>query len=281
MPAVDPLPGLLRRLLPERAVYSTVRWKNVLLQMFSFQLSRRRPELMKALLRRGITRNLPPDYDIATHFTPRYDPWDQRLCLVPDGDLFEAIRAGSASVVTDQVETFTENGLRLSSGRELEADVIVTATGLSLQLLGGIEMEVDGEPVDLARRVVYKGAMLSGVPNMAMALGYTNASWTLKADLVSDYVSRLLHHMDDHGYRYCTPVEPDPDIPRVPALDLKSGYVMRSIDSLPKQVHQAPWRLHQNYALDIGLFRRSELDDDGIEFSAEQPAVERPDLLAA
>jgi monooxygenase len=271
LPGQDPLAEALRGKLPERTRYAIVRWKNVLLQMLSFQLSRRRPKIMKAILRRGLVQSLPPDYDIATHFTPSYDPWDQRLCLVPDGDLFKAISSGSASIETDRIETFTENGIRLASGRELDADIVVTATGLNLLMLGGMELDVDGETVELPERVVYKGAMLGGVPNMAMALGYTNASWTLKADLISDYVCRLLRYMDEHGYRQCTPVEPDPNVPREPVLNLKSGYVLRAIDRLPKQVDRAPWRLNQNYALDIGLFRRGEIADGGLEFSAGVP----------
>jgi monooxygenase len=281
LPAHDPLAESLRDKMPERARYAIVRWKNVLLQMVSYQLSRRRPQMMKAILRRGISGSLPPDYDIATHFTPSYAPWDQRLCLVPDGDLFKAICAGSASVVTDRIEAFTENGIKLASGRELEADVVVTATGLNLQMLGAINLEIDGRDVDLSQTVVYKGAMLSGVPNMALALGYTNASWTLKADLISDYVCRLLRYMDEHDYRQCTPVEPDPGAPREPVLNLKSGYVMRSIDRLPKQVDQAPWRLHQNYALDIRLFRRGAIDDGGLQFGTGMPASTEPELLAA
>jgi monooxygenase len=283
LPAQDPLAEKLRGRVPERLRYAIVRWKNVLLQMLSFQLSRRRPSLMKAIIRRGVVQSLPPDYDIATHFTPSYDPWDQRLCLVPDGDLFKAISSGSASIVTDRIETFTAQGITLASGRELLADIVVTATGLNLLMLGGMELEVDGEKVDLAEKVVYKGAMLGGVPNMAMALGYTNASWTLKADLISEYVCRLLRYMDEHGYVRCTPVEPDPNIPREPVLNLKSGYVMRSIDRLPKQVDRAPWRLNQNYALDIGLFRRGEIADGGLEFSPGAPIAPQADseLLAA
>ncbi len=281
LPGRDPLADVLRGRLPDRVSYAIVRWKNVLLQMLSYQLSRRRPQLMKAILRRGISGSLPPGYDIDTHFKPSYQPWDQRLCLVPDGDLFEVLRDGSASIVTDRIQRFTENGILLESGQELEADVIITATGLNLQLLGGMSVEVDGKDVDPAETVVYKGAMASGVPNMAMALGYTNASWTLKADLVSDYVCRLLKYMDEHGYTKCTPVEPPADVPRSPALDLKSGYVLRSIASLPKQVDKAPWRLHQNYALDIRLFRHSPIDDAGLVFEAAPARARDPELIAA
>src|SRR5512139_293390 len=208
IPARDPLADLLRRRLPTRLAYPLVRWKNVLVSMVSFQLSRRRPALMKALLRKGAQRLLPEGYDVDTHFAPAYDPWDQRLCLVPDGDLFKAIRRGRATVVTDRIETFTERGLRLESGAELEADIVVTATGLNLLPAGGMTIVVDGREVDLSRTVSYKGMMLSGVPNFALTLGYTNASWTLKADLVAQYVCRLLNHMGINGYQVVTPQPP-------------------------------------------------------------------------
>ncbi|HEX8688790.1 MAG TPA: NAD(P)/FAD-dependent oxidoreductase, partial [Solirubrobacterales bacterium] len=205
LPAADPIAKLLRRRLPPKLVYSLVRWKNVALQTFVYQLSRRRPNAVKRMIRRGLERALPPGYDIDTHFTPTYDPWDQRMCLVPDGDLFAAIAAGRAEVVTDRIETFTETGLKLESGAELEADVIVTATGLNLLFLGGMQLSVDGEEVEVPQAMTYKGMMLSGVPNFAFTVGYTNASWTLKADLTSEYVCRLLSHMDAHGYSRCVP----------------------------------------------------------------------------
>jgi monooxygenase len=216
---------------------------------------------VRKLIRRGVERNLPDGYDVDTHFNPRYNPWDQRLCLVPDSDLFEAIGSGKASVVTDGIETFTEMGLRLASGEELEADVIVTATGLNLLILGGIDLEVDGEPVDFADKVAYKGMMLCGVPNLALALGYTNASWTLKCDLVAQYVCRLINHMDAHGYEIAAPAGPDPAAPVEPFIDFNSGYVLRSIDRLPKQGATQPWRLHQNWFRDIRLLRRGPVDD--------------------
>jgi cation diffusion facilitator CzcD-associated flavoprotein CzcO len=266
LPAEDPLARALRR-VPARLAYPIMRWKGVLLTMLSFQLSRRRPALVKAMVRRGIERRLPPGYDIDTHFKPRYDPWDQRLCLVPDGDLFEAIGAGRASVVTDHIETFTETGLRLASGAELEADLIVTATGLNLLALGGMQLAVDGDEVELAQTMSYKGMMLSGVPNMAMALGYTNASWTLKCDLTCEYVCRLLNHMDEHGYRQCVPQNHDPSIVEQPFIDFSSSYVLRSIDQFPKQGSKAPWRLHQNYALDIASLRFGAIEDGAMQFS--------------
>jgi monooxygenase len=283
LPAEDPVAKVARRLLPSHVAYALIRWKNVLLTMLSFQLSRRRPELMKKLIRKALEHRLPPGYDIDTHFKPRYNPWDQRLCLVPDDDLFEAIRAGRASVVTDQIETFTENGIRLASGGELEADLIVTATGLNLLALGGLQIEVDGAAVVLPRTMTYKGMMLSGVPNLAYALGYTNASWTLKCDLTCEYVCRLLNHMDGHGYTHCTPENRDPSITEQPMIDFSSGYVLRSIDQFPRQGSRAPWRLYQNYALDIISLRRGRIEDGAIEFSgsAEGRASAEPVAAAA
>jgi cation diffusion facilitator CzcD-associated flavoprotein CzcO len=267
LPAEDPIANLLRRVLPSKLAYSLVRWKNVALTMLSFQLSRRRPRLVKAMVRRSVAKRLPPGYDIDTHFKPRYGPWDQRLCLVPDGDLFEAISEGRASVVTDQIETFTETGIRLTSGAELEADLVVTATGLNLLALGGMEIAVDGREIDISETMSYKGMMLSGVPNMAIAFGYTNASWTLKADLTCEYVCRLLGHMDAGGYRECRPRERDPSMPEEPFIDFSSSYVQRSIHQFPKQGARAPWRLYQNYALDIFTLRFGSVEDGAMEFS--------------
>jgi monooxygenase len=268
LPAEDPIANRLRGRLPRKAVYSIVRWKNVLLQTFVYQLARRRPGAVKRLVRRGLERALPADFDIDTHFKPKYDPWDQRLCLVPDGDLFAAISDGSASIVTDRIEAFTETGLKLESGAELEADVIVTATGLNLLFLGGLRLAVDGEEVDLPRTMTYKGMMLSGVPNFAFTVGYTNASWTLKADLTSEYVCRLLAHMDAHGHRQCVPEVSDPSIVEQPLLDFTSGYVLRSLDQFPKQGSKVPWRLRQNYVFDLQTIRRGRIDDGTMRFSS-------------
>lgn len=265
LPSRDRLADMLRRRLPAHLAHSLVRWKNVLATTAMFQFSRRAPRLARSVLRRGVRRQLPAGYDVDRHFSPRYDPWDQRLCVVPDGDLFAAVRSGRAEVVTDTVETFTATGIRLTSGRDLPADVIVTATGLNLLAVGGIGLTVDGDPVDLARTVAYKGMMLSGVPNFAMTLGYTNASWTLKADLVAGYVCRLLRHMDRHGHQVCTPLAPDTDR-LAPIIDLRSGYVLRSVDALPKQGPAAPWRLHQNYPRDVVTMRHGPVDD-GVRFS--------------
>jgi cation diffusion facilitator CzcD-associated flavoprotein CzcO len=281
LPESDPVLELLARWLPARLAFPIVRWKNVTLAALLYRLSRRAPRLMRSLLRRGAVRRLPPDYDVDTHFKPRYEPWDQRLCFVPDGDLFEAISDGSASVVTDRIETFTEHGLRLSSGAELDADVIVTATGLKLLMLGGMSVAVDGHDVDLSQTVGYKGMMLCGVPNMAFTVGYTNASWTLKSDLVAQYVCRLLRHMDEQGYRSCTPAAPDPSLPRSPLLDLNSGYVQRALDELPKQGPVAPWRLRQSYARDAVALRHGPLEDGVMEFTRPAAEREQAELLAA
>jgi cation diffusion facilitator CzcD-associated flavoprotein CzcO len=279
LPAEDPIAnGLRRRLSPKRA-YSIVRWKNVLSQMAIFQLSRRRPDVVKKMLRRGVARQLPAGYDVATHFTPRYDPWDQRMCLVPDGDLFAAIRDGRASIATDTIDTFTERGIRLTSGTELEADAIVTATGLNLLALGGTELAVDGEDVEIPKALTYRGMMLSDVPNFGFVAGYTNASWTLKADLTSEYVCRLLNHMDANGHRQCMPHNDDPDVSDQPFIDFSSGYVMRAIAEFPRQGSKAPWRLRQNYALDIGTLRYAPIDDGAMRFSSPAPA--RPRVGAA
>jgi monooxygenase len=273
LPGQDPLASALRRFLPAKLVYPIVRWKNVLLTMLVFQLSRRRPGMVKAMIRKGLERRLPAGYDIDTHFKPSYNPWDQRMCLVPDGDLFEAISEGRASVVTDRIDTFTEKGLELASGAELEADLVVTATGLNLIPLGGVDIAVDGQDVELPDTLTYKGMMLSGVPNLAFAVGYTNASWTLKCELTCEYVCRLFNHMDERGYRICTPRR-DPSVTDEPLIDFSSGYVVRAIHRFPRQGSKAPWRLHQNYARDLVLLRFGAIEDDAMEFSKREAYVE-------
>ncbi|MGJ4945777.1 flavin-containing monooxygenase [Bradyrhizobium sp. HKCCYLS1011] len=266
-PAQDALANRLRRHLPASLAYQLIRWRNVLFSMYFFQLSRRKPQQVKELILRGVRAALGPGYDVATHFTPRYNPWDQRLCLVPDGDLFRAIREKRASVATAEIDTFTEKGIRLKDGSELEADIIVTATGLVLQVLGGTEVVVDGRKVDFANTLNYKGMMYSDVPNLAAALGYTNASWTLKCDLTCDYVCRLLNYMDRHGYKQCRPHNDDPTVAPQPSLNFTSGYVQRSIAQLPKQGSKRPWRLYQNYALDIVSLRFGKVDDGVMRYS--------------
>ncbi|GHJ53844.1 flavin-binding monooxygenase [Nonomuraea sp. TT08I-71] len=279
LPSRDPLADAARRWLPAKAAYAVTRWKNVALGVANFQLSRRAPGVVKKFLRRAAKGRLPVGYDLDRHFSPRYNPWDQRLCVVPDGDLFDALRAGTASVVTDTIDTFTERGIRLGSGEELPADVVVTATGLNLLALGGMTLTVDGAEVDLASTVAYKGMMLSGVPNFAMTIGYTNASWTLKADLVATYVCRLLRHLDDTGQQIVTPLAPDTD-DLVPIIDLQSGYVLRAVDRLPKQGPAAPWRLHQNYPRDVLLMRHGRLTDSGVRFSRAGTPATVPDRPA-
>jgi cation diffusion facilitator CzcD-associated flavoprotein CzcO len=266
-PAEDALANKLRRNLSAKLAYHMIRWRNVLFGMYFFQLCRRKPDRAKELILGGVRIALGPDYDIGTHFTPRYNPWEQRLCLVPDGDLFKAIRDKRASVVTNQIDTFTKSGIKLKDGSELEADIIVTATGLNLQVLGGLEVSVDGKPVDFARTLNYKGMMYSDVPNMASAFGYTNASWTLKCDLTCEYVCRLINYMDRHGYKQCVPHNLDPSVSELPSLDFSSGYVQRSIAKMPKQGSKRPWRLYQNYALDIVTLRYGKIDDGVMQYS--------------
>jgi cation diffusion facilitator CzcD-associated flavoprotein CzcO len=263
-PGRDRLATLLER-LPTKVSYPVVRWANILLTVGSYQAARRWPEQVKGIVRKGVRSQLPDDVDVDEHFRPRYDPWDQRLCFVPDGDLFRAIRHGKASMVTDTIETFTPRGLRLTSGREIEADIVVTATGLQLLPFGGIELVVDGETVDFAQTMAYKALMLSGVPNFVYTVGYTNASWTLKADLVSTYVVRLLRHLDRIGARSVVPVR-QPEVGEIPFMDFQSGYVLRSLDRLPKQGDRSPWRLKQNYLTDLRTIRRGAIDDGVLAF---------------
>jgi monooxygenase len=266
-PASDAIANWLRRHLPAKVAYGVTRWKNVLRGMLLFNMARRRPERIKKRIRDGVLEALGPDYDIDKHFAPRYNPWDQRMCLIPDGDLFEALKAGRASVVTDRIETFTEKGIQLQSGQELAADLIVTATGLNVQMLGGMQVSVDGDKVDLATKLTYKGMMYSDIPNLASSFGYTNASWTLKVDLTCEYLCRLLNYMDANGFRYCTPRNSDPSLGTQPWIDFSSGYIQRALNVLPKQGTRRPWRLHQNYALDLFALKYGAVDDGVMEFS--------------
>ena len=270
MPSHSSVANRLRRLLPRRWADPAIRWINVLASQGSYFLSRRWPALVRRGLRKGLERDLPPGYDIDTHFTPRYDPWDQRLCVASDGDLFAALRNGSASVMTDEVDTFTPTGLRLASGTELDADVVVTATGLDMLFIGGIEVTVDGQVVDPASRLLYKGMMVEGVPNLAVAIGYANASWTLKADLTSQYVCRLLDHMRSTGARQCTPVNRSAHRVEGSVLGLSSGYLQRAADRMPRQGSTFPWKVHQSYLRDHRALKRSALTDDAMVFSNPQ-----------
>jgi monooxygenase len=264
LPARDPIATRLRR-LPDRVSYPIVRWKAILLAVATFQLARRRPQQVRDLIRTMTAKQLPPGVDVDVHFNPAYDPWDQRVCFVPDGDLFQALRDGSASIVTDHIETFTETGIRLRSGKELEADVVVTATGLKVKAMGGVALTVDGAPVKVAETLTYKALMLSDVPNFAFTIGYTNASWTLKADLVADFVCRLLSHMDARGARLAVAPR-DPAVGEERLITFSSGYILRALDELPKQGDREPWRLRQNYLKDVRSIHHDRIDDGVLTF---------------
>jgi cation diffusion facilitator CzcD-associated flavoprotein CzcO len=263
-PARDKLASRLEK-LPAKASYPVVRWFHILRGIFTYELCRRRPDLVKRLVRKAAQAQLPDSVDVDVHFKPTYNPWDQRFCVVPDGDLFRALRKGQASIATDTIESFTPTGIRLASGGELEADIVVTATGLQFLPFGGIELVVDGERVDLPSTMMYKALMLSGVPNFAFTAGYTNASWTLKADLVSTYVVRLLEHLDRSGARSAVPVR-QPGVEEVPFMDFTSGYILRVLDRMPSQGDRKPWRLKQNYVADLRTIRRGRIDDGVLAF---------------
>jgi monooxygenase len=270
-PAKDPLARILKAVLPGRLGATAMRWIMAVGTQSTYFMSKRRPALVKKVLLRGVARQLPKGYDVAAHFTPSYNPWDQRLCLVPDGDLFKAIRRGTASVVTDHIETFTETGIRLKSGEELQADIVVSATGLELLFVGGIDVTVDGEEIDVPNRLTYKGMMLEGVPNIAVAIGYTNASWTLKCDLTCDYVTRLLNHLHENGLRQCTPLNQDASISPAPLLGLNSGYIQRAEDRFPKQGTRFPWQVHQSFIRDYRAMKLKGVEDEAMVFSNPAP----------
>ncbi|PLP96299.1 flavin-containing monooxygenase [Cupriavidus pauculus] len=278
-PGEDPIAHKLRRLLPERLAYRATRWKNVLLGMFFFQLARRRPAKVKERIVGMAAAQLAPGFDVDTHFTPRYNPWDQRVCLVPDGDLFREIRNGRASVVTDQIERFTADGIVLKSGQTLPADVVVVATGLKLNMLGDIALTVDGQARRPSESLAYKGMMLGNVPNLVLAFGYTNASWTLKADLTAEYVCRLLRFMDRRGHRMAMP-EVDPSVLTVPFLDFSSGYVQRAASVLPRQGQRKPWRVYQNYLMDMLTIRHGRIDDGVLRFDRVAATLPTNDPIA-
>jgi cation diffusion facilitator CzcD-associated flavoprotein CzcO len=267
LPAEDPVAGLLGRLLPARWAYPFVRWKNMWLALGVYGFSRRRPAAARRLLRAHVRRQLPPGFDVDTHFNPRYAPWDQRMCIVPDGDLFEAIGEGRVSVVTDRIEALTETGVALGSGAALEADLIVTATGLDLVPFGGMRLAVDGREIDLGSALAYRGMQIGDVPNMAYAFGYANQSWTLGSDLTCEYVCRLLRHMDRHGYAACTPRNGDGSVTPVPFADLTSGYIQRAIHRFPSQGSRQPWLREQHHARNRKTLRGPVLDDPALEFS--------------
>jgi monooxygenase len=268
MPAEDRIANGLRRVLPERLAHRLIKRKNVRAQSLMVGMARRWPNATRRFLMRQVAKQLPDDIDVNTHFSPRYDPWDQRLCLVPDGDLFAALRAGTAAIVTDTTERFVAQGVQVGSGEVLEADIVVTATGLQLLIMGGITFTVDGAEVGVPEAFTYKGMMVSGVPNFAFATGYTTAPWTLKVDLVTDYVCRLLQHMDEGGHRQVTPQAPPPGSRDGGSLiDLDAGYVQRAKHLVPRQGSTFPWKLHMTYAEDVAMFQRGRLDDDGVRFT--------------
>lgn len=272
LPGKDPFADLVRRLLPAALAHTIIRWKNVLFTSAFYQFCRRRPKAARRVMTRMVAAQLPKGYQVDPDFTPRYDPWDQRVCLVPDGDLFRAIKRGTADVATDTIERFTPTGIDLASGRHLDADIVVSATGLTLQAGGGIAVEVDGQPVDLGATYVYKGFMLSDVPNLAMCVGYTNASWTLRADISSQEVCKVINHLDRHGYRSATPTVREA-IEQVPILDLSSGYVQRGRDVMPQQGTKAPWILRQNFVLDLLSAKLGDVTE-GLVF--DRPADREP-----
>ncbi len=267
-PDEDKIANLTNKILPDKMAYSLNRWRKIRMQRFSYTLARKYPKFMKNLLIKGVKKELGESYDVDTHFTPSYNPWDQRICLVPNGDLFTSIKEEKASVVTDHIEKFTPNGILLKSGKELEADIIITATGLNLKLLGGLPFVIDGKKIDLSKTISYKAMMFSDIPNLALAFGYTNASWTLKCDLSNQYVCRLINYMDEHGYKQCTPRQNDPSLELEDWLDFTSGYIRRVIHTLPKQGTKKPWRLEQNYLEDKRMIGRSKIDDGVMVFSA-------------
>jgi monooxygenase len=268
LPAKDPIANGLRRILPDAAAYRLTRRLNIAKQRFVYDISRRHPRLVRRLIRALTKRQLPAGYEIDTHFKPRYNPWDERMCSVPNGDLFKAIRTGKASVVTDRITRFTEGGILLESGDELKADVIVTATGLNLLAFGGMQLSVDGDTVDLNDTVTYKSVMLSGVPNFAFAVGYTNSSWTLKVDLVCEHLCRMLAHMDDRGYDTMVPVVGAPTLERRPLLDFNAGYVKRAAAKFPQQGSRGPWTVEMSYAADRARLLHGPVEDPELRFSA-------------
>lgn len=275
IPAEDPLANTLNRLLGHDRAYKIVRRKNIAMSRGMFKACKRAPKLMRRLLIANVRRQLPKHFDVDTHFTPRYDPWDQRLCMVPNGDLFKVISSGKASVVTDRIARFTKTGILLESGQELVADIVVTATGLNMSPFGKIALSVDGQQVHLPDTTIYKAMMLSGVPNLAFAVGYTNISWTLKVDLVCEHFCRLLDYMDSHGYGAVEPVLDDPDMERVPAMDMSSGYVQRAIANFPRGGTRGPWAFKHAYELDAERLREGPVEDDALKFTRVKPVLVR------
>lgn len=275
-PSQDGFARAAHKVLPRKIADVATKWKSVGLGIATYAYARKRPDRMKALILKGVRAQLPENYEIERDFEPSYNPWDQRICLVPDADLFQAMRSGKAAIVTDHIDRFTKDGIALESGKHLPADIVVTATGLVMRLMGGVELVVDDVVVNPADRLIYKGMMLEGVPNLALAFGYTNASWTLKCDLSARYACRLIRHMDAHGYAACTPRRDDPSVTAEPMLGFTSGYVQRANAILPHQGSKAPWRVHQNYALDLAALKFGKLEDGTMRFERRGAAASTP-----
>lgn len=273
LPLVDPVAAQANKYLPKNVAHVVNRWKAIAMATGQYQLARKFPKMFKKALKDMATRRLPDGFDYEKHFSPRYNPWDERVCLAPNGDFFKSIKAGKADVVTDTIETFTETGIKLTSGEELQADIIITATGLNMQLFGGAIATRNGEPIDLTKSMTYKGLMLSGVPNMAITFGYTNASWTLKADLVSEFICRVLNYMDANGFDRVEPQHPGDAVDEEPFMDFTPGYFRRAMDTLPKSGSEAPWKLKQNYFFDLRLIRHGKVDEESLHFTKHRAAV--------
>ena len=267
VPKNDPIANFIKRVLPDKIAYEIVRLKNIMFQRVSFNLSQNRPNLVRKFIRWSNKRQLPADFDVDTHFKPDYNPWDQRLCSVPDGDLFEEIKRGRVSIVTDHIDHFTESGICLKSGQELEADIVVKATGLNVIPFGGIEATIDGEHLVLNDHLAYRGLMVSEVPNFAYSIGYTNSSWTLKVDLIAEYLCRVIDHMNRFGFEVCQPVNDDPDMPTRPLLDFQAGYVQRVINDFPREGDREPWALKMNFLYDRKQLRKTPIEDGLLQFS--------------
>ncbi|MDV3123799.1 NAD(P)/FAD-dependent oxidoreductase [Mycobacterium sp. 21AC1] len=273
LPLVDPFAVKANKYLPERLAHVANRWKAIGYATGQYQVARHFPSVFKRVLRKMATRRLPEGFDYDKHFSPHYKPWDERVCLAPNGDFFKTIRAGKADVVTDTIDRFTETGIKLASGAELQADIIITATGLNMQLFGGAAVTRNGEAIDLTESMTYKGLMLSGVPNMAITFGYTNASWTLKADLVSEFICRMLNYMDANGFDRVEPQHPGDTVDELPFMDFTPGYFRRAMDTLPKSGSEAPWRLKQNYLFDLRLIRYGKVDEESLHFTKHRAPV--------
>lgn len=266
LPQDDPMVNGLRKVLPESWVYRITRTRNIAFASMMYNYCKKFPNSARRLIQKLVKKQVGEDFDMK-HFTPKYNPWDERLCAVPDGDMFKVLRQGKASVVTDHIDHFSETGIKLKSGEELEADIIITATGLDVQLFGKMELFVDGQPFDAHDKMVYRGVLLEDLPNAGMVFGYTNASWTLKADLITEWMCRLLNHMDDQGKQIVMPHNFDSSIEHRPFVDMQSGYVQRAMDRAPQQGSKLPWKLYQNYALDLATLRFGKVNDDSLVFS--------------